>query len=282
MTVLENGQLGHLYFGKRLKDRESFAHMLNFRARPMSVCAFEHNLDFSMEHIKQEYPVYGAGDMRYPAIEVQQENGSRISEFIYQGHRIYKGKPELEGLPATYVEQDDEADTLELYLKDQLTGTEMILFYTIFVNVPAIARSAKIMQTGEEEIVLNRVMSVSVDFPDKEFEMIELTGAWSRERAVKIRKLEHGTQSVYSMRGCSSHHYNPFLALKRRETTEGNGEVYGFSLVYSGNFLAQADVDTYDTTRITMGIHPDTFSWTLKKGRVFRRRRRCWCIRTRD
>ena len=69
---------------------------------------------------------------------------------------------------------------------------------------------------------------------------------------MKIRKLEHGTQSVYSMRGCSSHHYNPFLALKRRETTEGNGEVYGFSLVYSGNFLAQADVDTYDTTRITM------------------------------
>ena len=269
LTVLENGQLGHLYFGKRLKDRESFAHMLNFRARPMSVCAFEHNLDFSMEHIKQEYPVYGAGDMRYPAIEVQQENGSRISEFIYQGHRIYKGKPELEGLPATYVEQDDEADTLELYLKDQLTGTEMILFYTIFVNVPAIARSAKIMQTGEEEIVLNRVMSVSVDFPDKEFEMIELTGAWSRERSVKIRKLEHGTQSVYSMRGCSSHHYNPFLALKRRETTEGNGEVYGFSLVYSGNFLAQADVDTYDTTRITMGIHPDTFSWTLKKGESF-------------
>ena len=57
LTVLENGQLGHLYFGKRLKDRESFAHMLNFRARPMSVCAFEHNLDFSMVHIKQEYPV---------------------------------------------------------------------------------------------------------------------------------------------------------------------------------------------------------------------------------
>ena len=45
--------------------------------------------------------------------------------------------------------------------------------------------------------------------------------------------------------------------------------MYGFSLVYSGNFLAQADVDTYDTTRITMGIHPDTFSWTLKKGESF-------------
>ena len=115
LTVLENGQLGHLYFGKRLKDRESFAHMLNFRARPMSVCAFEHNLDFSMEHIKQEYPVYGAGDMRYPAIEVQQENGSRISEFIYTGtSQFTKGSRNWRALPATYVEQDDEADTLEL------------------------------------------------------------------------------------------------------------------------------------------------------------------------
>ncbi len=35
---------------------------------------------------------------------------------------------------------------------------------------------------------MNRVMSVSVDFPDKEFEMIELTGAWSRERSVKIKE----------------------------------------------------------------------------------------------
>ena len=77
LTVLENGQLGHLYFGKRLKDRESFAHMLNFRARPMSVCAFEHNLDFSMEHIKQEYPVYGAGDLSLSIRDIAFTKGSR-------------------------------------------------------------------------------------------------------------------------------------------------------------------------------------------------------------
>lgn len=269
LTVLENGQIGHIYFGKKLKDRESFAHMMNFRPRPMAVCAFEDNLAFSMEHIKQEYPVYGAGDMRYPAIEVLQENGSRISEFVYKGHKIYKGKPELEGLPATYTEEDDEAYTLELCLDDKLAGTEILLYYTIFENVSAIARSVKITQYGEQEIVLDRAMSMSVDFPDKDFEMIELTGAWSRERSVKSRKLEHGVQGVYSLRGCSSHNYNPFLALKREETTEADGEIYGFSLVYSGNFLAQADVDTYDTTRVTMGIHPETFSWSLKQGESF-------------
>ena len=63
--------------------------------------------------------------------------------------------------------------------------------------------------------------------------------------------------------------YNPFLALKRPETTETFGEAIGFSLVYSGNFLAQAEVDTYDVTRITMGIHPDRFSWELNKEETF-------------
>lgn len=269
LTVLENGQIGHIYFGRKLRDRESFAHMMNFRPRPMAVCAFEGNLAFSMEHIKQEYPVYGSGDMRYPAVEILQENGSRISEFLYSGHKIYKGKPELNGLPATYVEQENEADTLELCLEDAVSGTELTLYYTIFEDLPVIARSAKITQKGEQSIVLERAMSMSVDFPDKDFEMIELTGAWARERAVKTRKLEHGVQAVYSMRGCSSHNYNPFLALKRAETTESDGEVYGFSLVYSGNFLAQADVDTYNVTRVTMGIHPNTFSWELKRGESF-------------
>ena len=62
---------------------------------------------------------------------------------------------------------------------------------------------------------LEQVMSMSLDLPDKEYEMIELTGAWARERSIKERKLEHGIQSIYSLRGCSSNNFNPFIALKR-------------------------------------------------------------------
>lgn len=43
----------------------------------------------------------------------------------------------------------------------------------------------------------------------------------------------------------------------------------GFSLVYSGNFLAQAEVDNQNVTRILMGIHPDTFDWKLSPGADF-------------
>ena len=122
---------------------------------------------------------------------------------------------------------------------------------------------------GTEKIVLERAMSCSVDLPDHDYQMIELTGAWGRERAVTERKLQYGIQGIYSMRGCSSSNFNPFLALRRENTTEACGEVYGFSLVYSGNFLAQAEVDTYDVTRVTLGIHPDRFSWEMKNGDEF-------------
>ena len=268
-TVLRNGQLGQLYYGKTIRDKESFSHLLELRKRDMAPCFYEGVPDFSMEHIRQEYPSYGHGDMRYPAYEVLQKNGSRISEFVYVSHRIYSGKPELSGLPATYAEEEKEAETLEILLRDEYMKTDLLLTYTVFEQFGAIARNARFICHNPEGIVLNRAMSAGVDLPDSNFQVVELTGAWARERNVTFRKLEHGIQAVYSMRGCSSNNYNPFLALKRPETDENQGEVYGFSLVYSGNFLAQTEVDTYEVSRVTIGIHPDCFAWPLAFGEEF-------------
>lgn len=269
IKVLENGQLGQLYYGPKLADRESFAHLLEFRASPMAACCFESNLSFSMEHIKQEYPSYGHGDMRNPAYEILQKNGSRITEFVYKGYYVYSGKKPLKGLPSTYVEDSSEAQTLDIILEDEVIRTKLILSYTIYENLPVITRNAAFLCENSEEITLTEAMSASVDLPDCNFEMMELTGAWARERSVKMRPLQHGVQSIHSLRGCSSNNYNPFLALKRPDAGENNGEVYGFSLVYSGNFLAQAEVDTYNVSRIMIGIHPRGFSWTLHNNESF-------------
>lgn len=269
MTILRNGQLGHLYYGKAIRDRESFGHMLEIRIRSMAPCFYEGDREFSMEHIKQEYPSYGHGDMRAPAYDILQTDGSHITEFVYESHRIYQGKPGLKGLPAAYAEDPKEASTLEIVLGDAWIRTKLVLTYTIYEDLPVITRSARFICDNEEGVVLNQAMSASVDLPDSGFEMVELTGAWARERSVKTRRLEHGIQSIYSMRGCSSNNYNPFLALKRPDAGECSGEVYGFSLVYSGNFLAQAEVDTYEVTRIMLGIHPHCFSWPMKKGEEF-------------
>ena len=211
--ILKNNQLGQLYYGKAIKDRENFDHLFESMQRPMASCAFEGDLTFSLEHIKQEYPAYGSGDMRHPAIEIAQANGSRIISFNYQGHTIISGKPKLDKLPATYVESPDEATTLLITLYDNIIDSKIILSYTIFENMPVITRNAYIENCGEQKITLEQVMSMSLDLPDKEYEMIELTGAWARERSIKERKLEHGIQSIYSLRGCSSNNFNPFIAL---------------------------------------------------------------------
>ena len=270
MRIMENGQLENLYYGKAIRDKEDFGYLHEEAMRSqMSVCIPEPGI-LSMQYTRQEYPVYGTGDYRSPALTVLQENGSRLVDFSYVSHEIYKGKKGIAPLPSTYAESEDEAETLEVTLHDKVTDTDLVLTYTIYEDYPVITRNARFEQKGEQKIVLERAMSASVEFLDMDYEMVQLSGAWSRERYVKNRKLEMGIQSVHSLNGtCGGAEHNPFIALKRPHTTEDQGEVYGFSLVYSGNFLAQAEVSTFDMTRVMLGINPEDFSWELNQGESF-------------
>ena len=270
MRIMENGQLENLYYGKKIHDKEDFAYFHDEAMRSqMSVCIPEPGL-LSMQYTRQEYPSYGTGDYRSPAVTIAQENGSRIIDFKYAGHEIYSGKKEILPLPATYVEEKEEAETLEVTLHDNVMDTDLILSYTIYEAYPVITRNTKFVHKGKEKIVLERAMSASVEFLDMDYEMVQLSGGWSRERYVKNRKLEMGIQSIQSLNGtCCGAEHNPFLALKRPHTTESQGEVYGFSLVYSGNYLGQVEVSTFDMTRVMMGINPEDFSWELKSGESF-------------
>lgn len=104
-------------------------------------------------------------------------------------------------------------------------------------------------------------------------------------------RLVQGMQSFGSVRGVSSHQHNPFagrfdkslrihvdaitgLLLGRSAISFGTphetkGEVRGFSFVYSGNFLAEAELGEMGRLRFTMGIHPMGMQWHLKPGEFF-------------
>ena len=122
---------------------------------------------------------------------------------------------------------------------------------------------------GMEMLHLQKVMSLSIDLPDTDYEWLELTGAWARERHVERRALATGITAIGSRRGHSSGQYNPFVALVRPETTEMQGEVLAVSLVYSGNFEMLAEVDNHGVTRLQAGIHSTDFDWTLATGETF-------------
>ncbi|WP_339294920.1 alpha-galactosidase [Paenibacillus sp. FSL W7-1279] len=259
----------HAYWGRRIRDNR-VGNLLERRGRAsFSPTPFREDASFSLDSLPQEYPGYGSGDFRQPAYQVQLANGTTVTEAEYVRHRIYSGKPKLEGLPAVYTEQDAEADTLELELLDRASGLTIYLSYTVMNAFDAITRSVSFRNDSKENITLLRAMSASVDMNHSRYDLLHLHGAWARERHVQRRRLSPGMQGIESRRGSSSHNHNPFLALLSEGAGEEHGEVYGFSLVYSGSFSAQVEVDQYETARVTMGLNPFDFSWLLEPGQSF-------------
>ncbi|KRQ86516.1 Alpha-galactosidase [Caloramator mitchellensis] len=268
MRIIRDGYLAHIYFGKAIKEY-NIPDDLIYLDRGFSPNPYEDDRTFSLDTLPQEYPAYGNTDFRSPAYQIQLENGSTITDLRYKKHRIFKGKPKLEGLPATYVESDDEAETIEIHMVDDLIELKVILSYTVYKNFNVITRTAKFINNGNEKLKILRALSMNIDFRNADFDFLHLHGAHCRERHIERRSLFTGIQSIESRRGASSHQQNPFIALLSKNADEDHGEVYGFNLVYSGNFIAQAEVDQFQTTRIQMGINPFDFSWILEPGEEF-------------
>jgi alpha-galactosidase len=268
MSINKHNYLCHVYFGKKVNKICSDS-CLKVTEKTNSPNPIPDDKEFSLDTTLLEYPSYGNSDFRHPAYQVQLRNGSTITDLRFHSYKIYKGKPKLDGLPATYVENQDEADTLEIVLLDDVANIQVILIYTVFRDFNAIARSVRFENKGNENLKLLSALSMSLDFRDDDFDMLQLSGAWARERYIIRRPLVKGIQAIDSTRGASSHQQNPFIALMRKNADEYNGEVYGFSFVYSGNFLAQVEVDPYGVSRVTMGINPFDFTWVLEPGEKF-------------
>lgn len=268
IQVYRDNYLAHIYWGRTVKSYRG-SNALRFKDRAFSPNPDNDDRDFSLDTLPQEYPAFGNTDFRLPAFQVECLNGSTITDLRYKDYKIYKGKRPLEGLPSTYVELEEEAQTLEIHLEDTLVPLHVYLTYTVFKDYDAITRSVRIVNGSDQKMKLLRVLSASVDFRNSDFDLLQLSGAWGRERDVIKKSLDFGVYSVESRRGASSHQQNPFLALMQKEANETTGEVFGLSFVYSGNFLAQVEVDQFSNTRVSMGINPFGFSWLLDSGCEF-------------
>ena len=261
----------HAYWGKTLKNMPPLSEWKSTQFATITA------MDTGMEwgqfacsgSLPLEFPVYGTGDMRETAFMAKYSDGSRTSRFEYKGHKIMSGKPELEGLPATYG-NEKEVNTLIIELRDSYTGLTAELNYSVFENYDAITRSVRFINKGEKALLINKAASMSVDiYGAGDMEFLHLYGWWARERHIQRVPLLEGIQKIDSKRGASSHAHNPFIALTEKNAGETHGEVYGFSLVYSGSFEATAELDIYRSARVTMGINSFDFGWKLNPDEVF-------------
>lgn len=267
---IREGYLIHLYYGKKIPDDNLLD--LPFRGYFATISPKNVHVDdykFSLDVQPMEYSCNGSGDYRLAALSIKDSMGRTTTDIRYLDHKIYDGKPKLKGLPATYCNDDSEAQTLEIITIDKFTGAKVTLYYTAFANYSVVTESVKVENTGKETFEIEKVASCCVNFPSMDYNMINLSGVWSRERRVITRHLAHGIQSVASKRGSSSHNHNPFVALVDDKGGEDFGDAFGFNLVYSGNFSADIETDYLDCTRLVMGINPIDFTWVVEPGDEF-------------
>ncbi len=268
--VFEGNYLVHYYYGAPIPDTD----LESLRVRPgfASFCPDSPSarvFNFSPDVTPLEYSTFGAGDFRLSAFAVKNSEGNKVTDLRYVSHEIYKGKKALPGLPALYVNDENEAETLEVLTEDSVTGAQVTLIYSVFPEKGAITRSVKVKNASDKAFHIDTVHSLSLDLPGYDYDMFDLYGRWIKERSLERYPLHRGIQSIKSKRGSSSHNHNPFTALVKKGANEDYGECYGFNLVYSSNFSIDVEVDGFASSRLVMGINPEGFSWHLAPGEEF-------------
>lgn len=257
--------LVHRYFGRALPFYTG-SNALQRIDRGFATNPDELDRTFSLNTLPMETSTQGNGDHRISNYQIRSANGSNVTNFFYRSHKITSGKPVLPGLPSLCGEQ---AVTLEVSLYDAVQDLEMVLLYSIYDDQPVITRSVRFENHGTNTVFLENAGSMMLDLPSTQFDLITLNGAHTNEANLSRQPLHAGIQKIESSRGTSSPQHQPFLALADPSTNEFQGEVYAFHFIYSGNFAAQVEVEQYGSSRIQLGIQPETFEWRLEPKQDF-------------
>lgn len=270
--VLDTGHLEHLYYGMKItleteRDADALSEQHAFAPGNTNVYDAEHK-SFSLEDIRLEMSSYGKGDIREPFVELTHADGSRTSDFLYVGAEIAEGKEDYETLPGSY-DENGAVEHLTVTLRDKEYQIVLELHYYVYEACDVIARSSKLLNDSDVDVVLERLMSLQLDFDRADYVMTGFHGAWAREMRRVDVPLRVGRYVGDSYTGTSSNRANPFFMLSGRGTDENHGICYGFNLIYSGNHYETAEVSGYGKTRILSGINPRSLCWRVAPSETF-------------
>lgn len=265
MAVDSFGNLIHIHYGRKLHDKDYD----KTNTKYVNWAAYDEN-NITLENTQQEYPSYGHTDLRNPAYTVKNVDGNSISQLKYKDYTIKENYiPEIEGMPSLFIE-NKSAQTLEITLEDKISGVEVVLSYSVFDDYDVILRNTRIHNISDSTIEIDSAYSANLDIAKGNYDLIYFSGGWGREREVCRSEIQQGAKiDISNARGGSGHTLNPFIMVSEHNADEDKGNVYGFSLIYSGNHSSMIECDQYGNIRVQQGINPFMFKWTLEKGESF-------------
>lgn len=267
--IADERYVGHVYFGKRMGDHRC-GYLLRTGEPPYVPSRNMRDKCSFADTFPAEYSTWGVGDYRESCLNVRTEAGFCGCELHYKRHQILEGKPGLLGLPATFcTDSQGSGQTLEITCEDEVIGLRVILRYSVFDDSDAVIRSVELYNAGNQKLYVEKVLSACLDMDCGEMETLSMHGSWAREHIKERRPLGQGKTLLSTARGESGHQVQPFLAVMDQNTDQEHGEVYAMHFVYSGNFMASAQKNQFDSLRMVMGINPEGFEWVLEPGHTF-------------
>lgn len=263
----KHGQLEHIYYGNRLAEEDEADVLAQKRSIMIgsSVLYSKEDDRYSLDSMCLEWSDNGRGDYRFSPTEFKMPDGSFVTDFIYECHKILDGAVEMETLPTAYGGNQ----TLLIILKDKAYPIYIDLYYTIYEKTNVICRRSVVRNEGKDSITIRRIMSFSMDLPDECFQMYTLDGGWIKETNLHKRPVTYGISVNSSTTGASSNRHNPAFLLAEAEANENYGNVYAFNMIYSGNHYSVVEKNERDYVRVCMGINPHLFEWILSPKEKF-------------
>jgi len=270
--ITKHGHLEHIFYGSKqasLSDDDIEALSPKRTAQAGSTVAYDadDNL-YCLDTMCFEWSGIGKGDYKFSPAEIKMPNGGFVSDFIYISHDIKEGCIPMKELPSAYG-KENECISLEIKMKEKLCGVTLTLIYTVYEKTNVITRRAVLENNDDTLLVIRRFLSMSLDMPNADFNLVTFDGDWAREAHRNDRMLQPGIFINESRTGASGNKHNPGFLLCENKTSEDYGRVYGFNLIYSGNHFGFAELNSHELVRAGIGISPHCFEWQLKKGESF-------------
>ncbi len=274
--VDEPGLLQHLYYGSKIDISNDGLTALRQKAPNPNGCSTvlaKETPTLSLDDTCLEFSTRGKGDMREAFVELELCDGSRTSDFRYWQHTIRTEKISPEGLPASYFEesasagkQSQTAESLVIKCRDKNSDAVLELVYTAFEDCDCITRSARLINSGESDIMVRRLMSLQLDVEWERAKVTSFHGDWAREMRAEELCISGGKYVIDSGTGFSSNRQNPFFIVGEPAVGEYSGECYGFNLIYSGGHKEVVEMTSHGKTHIVTGMRPEDGWFILKAG----------------